>query len=49
MRQGNVFRMHAEEARQQAEKATLPDRKAAWIKMAEEWERLACDAEENGR
>lgn len=35
------YRRKAEECRAQAAEATRDDDKAAWLKMAEEWQRLA--------
>jgi hypothetical protein len=35
------YRGKAEECRQQAMKAISPSDKAAWLRMAEDWQRLA--------
>jgi gluconate kinase len=43
------YRRKAEECRLQAGKALRDDDKAAWFKMAEDWQRLAEDIDRNRR
>ena len=39
------YRRYAEDARNQAQKALSPDDKRRWLKLAEEWLKLALAAE----
>jgi hypothetical protein len=43
------FRKQAEEAREQAARAYSPLDKEAWLRVAEEWLKLALSAEERDR
>ena len=36
-----VYRKNTEDCRQQAERSKLPTDKAAWLKLAEQWQTLA--------
>jgi hypothetical protein len=46
MPESDVYRKHAEECRQQAARATSELAKATWLKMEQEWFRMAKSAEE---
>jgi hypothetical protein len=48
MSQAHDYRKHAGDARQQAETASRPEDKAMWLKIADQWMRLATEAETQG-
>ncbi len=43
--QGDIYRKNADEARQQAAKSISPDDKERWLKIAEDWLKLAQSAD----
>jgi hypothetical protein len=43
MTTSDEYRKFAQECRQQAEKTWRPDEKAMWLKLAEQWQRMAED------
>jgi hypothetical protein len=49
MKPGDEYRQHAEECRRQADIATSELEKATWLKMANEWLRLAEPAEKRSQ
>jgi hypothetical protein len=44
-----IYRKNAEDCRQQAERSKLPGDRAAWLRLAEQWLKLAQDAEPNNK
>jgi hypothetical protein len=48
MSQVSDYLKHAEGARRQAEMASRPEDVAMWLQIAEQWMRLAGDAESKG-
>jgi hypothetical protein len=49
MKPGDEYRQHAEECRRQADIAASELEKATWLKMANEWLRLAEPAEKRSQ
>ena len=43
------FRKHAEDARQMAARALRQEDKVFWLRLAEDWNKLAQEADENER
>jgi hypothetical protein len=48
MSQAHDYRKHAGDARQQAETASRPEDRTMWLRIAEQWMRLATEAETQG-
>ncbi len=48
MSQAADYRKNAADSRQQAAKSPLPDDEAMWLKIADQWMRLAKEAETEG-
>jgi hypothetical protein len=48
MSQVSDYLKHAEDARRQAEMASQPEDVAMWLKIADQWMRLAADAKSKG-
>ena len=49
MRASDLYRQHAQEAIEQAERCISPSDKAAWLRIAQQWLKLAEDTERDGR
>jgi hypothetical protein len=49
MNGADVYRKQAEDARQMAEKAISPLDKATWLRLAEDWQRLAESVDGRGK